>query len=254
MRRRVLSSEWSTVFTDVPISIVATAYYAVVLRLAGGVMWRARRFQAVARPLLLWLAWAGLIVVVLLFLYATLKVEGLCSYYVIVYGITAAVFLITWWMHPEGHRAGLRALFTGVRRRASTAGFAALTFVALVLTQTLAYRQQAASSGPKPSCVAAGRMPGTTLQTGPTAPTGEIALFVNLACPPARGSSTAGCARVSERGVDYRVAIYHFPLEGECLPPGGTQVSRRRWSTTAAARRGPSNASRAAARGRPRAE
>nr|WP_276598995.1 vitamin K epoxide reductase family protein [Nannocystis sp. SCPEA4] len=222
---QVLSSEWSTVFTDVPISIVATAYYAVVLGLAGGVMWRARRFQAVARPLLLWLAWAGLVVVVLLFLYATLEVGGLCSYCVIVYGITAAVFLITWWMHPEGHRAGLRALFTGVRRRASTAGFAALSFVALVLTQTLAYRQQAASSGPKPSCVASGELPGTTLQTGPTAPTGEIALFVDLACPSCAREFDGWLREVSERSVDYRVAIYHFPLEGECLPPGSTQVS-----------------------------
>lgn len=223
---RVLSSGWATVFNGVPISIPATAYYAVVLGLSASMLWRSPRYAAVARPLLLWLAWAGLGVVALLFLYATFVVGGLCSYCLIVYGVTIAIFLIVWWMHPEGHRAGLRGLFSGgPQQYASTLGFVALSLVALVLTQALAYKLRAAASGPKPSCMADGELPATRIQLGPAAAAGEIALFVDLACPACAHEFEQWRREVQEAGLDYRLSIYHLAREGECLPPGATVMS-----------------------------
>lgn len=223
---RVLSSGWSTLFSGVPISIPATSYYAVVLGLSACMLWRSPRFIAVARPLLLWLAWAGVAAAGLLLLYAVVAVGELCSYCLIVDGITAAIFLTAWWMHPEGHRAGLRGLLVGgPRRYASPVGFVALFFVALTLTQALAYRLRAAASGPRPSCVAEGELPDTRLRLGPPVASAEVALFVDLACPACAHEFEQWRQTVSEHSADYRLSIYHLALEGECLAPGARQVS-----------------------------
>lgn len=225
----VLQSEWSTVLTDVPISILATAYYAVLLGLATAVLSRPMRFLAIARPLLLALGWVGLLIVPPLFLYAVLHVQSLCSYCCVVYLLNIGIFLVVWWMNPEGPIAGLAALFApSIRRRGSTLMFAGLSFVALVMVQTLKYRQGAAAIEAKGRCLREGELPGTGLRlvaAGVEEPEAEVALFVDLACPACKREFRKWQQHVEQRPGRYELTIYHFPREGACVPPGDTSLS-----------------------------
>ena len=105
---RVLDSQWSMLL-KLPISAYSTGFYMLVLVLAGAALWRPR-LLAVLRPVLLWLSWIGLLTVAWLAFYATVFVGGLCSYCVVIYGLTTAIFFATMMLHPQGLRSGLRSL------------------------------------------------------------------------------------------------------------------------------------------------
>lgn len=222
---RVLQSEWATIFTNVPISILGTAHYAVVLGVATCILVRPLRFLAPARAILLWIGWAGLALIPPLFLYSLLAVHGLCSYCLVVYGLDLAIFLVVWWMHPEGMSAGLSALFRpGPARRGMMAVTVGLSFLALVLTQMVVYRDAAASMETKARCLRDGELPGTSLVTdaGAEETQVEVGLFVDLACPACKQEFADWWKYAEDSEGRYRLSIYHFPREGDCQPTGET--------------------------------
>lgn len=225
---RVLQSDWATVFTNVPISVLAAAHYAVLLGVATLVLCWPQRFLAVARPIFLWLGLIGLMVVPPLFSYSWVVAHGMCSYCLVVYGINIGTFLIAWWMHPEGLRIGLSApLRPGPTRRGMIYATVGLAFVALVLTQMVVYREEAASMQTKARCLREGVLPATELRTdlGGRQLEVEVALFVDFACPACREEFGHWWKVAAESEGRYRLSIYHFPREGDCQPPGETTMS-----------------------------
>lgn len=216
---QVLRSGWATIL-GIPISIVATAHYAVLFGLAVFSLARPLRALEVARPLLLLIGWAGLLVVPPLALYASLSVRNLCSYCLVVYGLNVAIFLAAWWMHPEGHRAGIAVIFARrVRGRTTALLLVGLSFLALVLLQTQMYQRSAASVDIGDRCWREGELPATSLQTDAQNPEIEIALFLDLACPHCREELAFWSQHVRASTGRYRLSIYHFPPEGDCVPP-----------------------------------
>ncbi len=219
---RVLQSDWATMFTDVPISVLATAQYGVMLGLATCVLVWPGRFLLVARPLVLWIGCAGLAIVPPLFSYSLLATQGLCSYCVVIYMLNMAIFLVAWWMHPEGLRAGLWALFPGAGRGKITSAMAGLSFVALVLLQMVVYREESRNMETKARCLRDGELPGTSLVLDAKEPEVEIALFIDLACPSCEEEFSQWWQYTAASQGRYRLTIYHFPREGDCQPVSET--------------------------------
>lgn len=217
---RVLVSAWSSQF-GLPISAYSTAYFAALLGLTTALLWRPDRFTAPLRPLLLWLAWLGLSAVVWLAAYAAFVVRGFCSYCMVIYGLVGTIFLAARWMNPQGHRAGLTALFARkLPRRGSAALLTCLGFLALVSVQMVAYRRAAVTLKIDPSCtVHAEYLPETALRTEGARPRAEIALFLDLACRGCRREFEVWDEFVRGRGDDYRLSVYHYARAGACIPP-----------------------------------
>ena len=212
---RVLQSDWATIFKDVPISVLATAQYGVLLGIATCVLAWPGRFMSVARPLLLGIGWAGLAVVPPLFSYSLLVAQELCSYCLVVYALNVAIFLVVWWMHPEGMRAGLKAWVQGARRGGLTSIVAGLSFVALVLTQMVIYREEARSMETKARCLRDGELPGTSIHTDASEPDIEVGLFIDLACSACRDEFAKWWQYAEANEGQYRLAIYHFRRGGD---------------------------------------
>lgn len=216
---RVLQSDWATTM-GVPISVLATAHYGVLIGLATCVLAWPGRYLVAVRPLVLWIAWAGLAVVPPLFAYSLLVAQGLCSYCLVVYAINVAIFLVAWWMHPEGLGAGLWAWFRGSARGAAPSIMAGLSFVALVLTQMVVYQDATSSIETKVHCLRDGELPDTSLHTDASEPQVEVALFIDLACPMCQDEFNKWWQYVAASEGSFRLALYHFPREGDCQPYG----------------------------------
>ena len=234
---RVLDSQASTLL-KLPISAYSTGYYLIVLVLAGTVLWRPRMLS-VLRPILLWLSWIGLLAVAWLAFYATFLVGGLCSYCIVIYGLTTAMFLATMMLHPQGLRSGLRSLFVPWRQRqGSILLLTSLAFLASVSIQMVQYRRNAAQLHFDPKCVLSdGDLPETNLHAGSDRPTAQIALFVDLACQHCRREFEFWRAFVAAKPADHALAIYHYAREGDCLPgtSGGlSNVAAQNFSCLAA--------------------
>ncbi len=215
----VLSSGPSILF-KLPISAYSTGFYLAVLALAGTALWRPRLLSAV-RPLLLWLAWIGLLIVLGLAAYAGLVLREACIYCFLIYGLTVAIFLTTAAIHPQGHRAGLRALFVPWRpRQGGLLVLTGLAFVALVSVQMVLYRRGAAIPDFDAKCrVHDTGFPDTNLRTRPQGPrlTAHVSLFVDFACPHCRDEFVAWHKFVTANPDAYALELYHFARTGECM-------------------------------------
>ncbi len=234
---RILDSQ-ASMLLKLPISAYSTGYYLVVFALAAAVLWRPR-LLSVLRPVLLWLAWIGLLAVVWLAMYATFFIGGLCSYCVVIYGLTIAIFLATALLHPQGHRAGLRALFVPWRQRqGSVLLLTGLAFLASVSMQMVQYRRSASQLHFDAKCVLSdGYLPETSLRAGSDRPTAQIALFIDLACQHCRREFEFWRTFVTAHPEDHTLAIYHYAREGDCLPSdagGFSNVAAANYSCLAA--------------------
>lgn len=139
----VLDSPWSTVL-GMPLSVHATAFYLAGLLLAGRLLYRPDAFLPSARPLLLLLAWAGLVVVVPLATYAAVSIGSVCAACILLYIVNVALFIAAWLVNPEGPIGGLRALLAPAppRRSAALVGLA-LVFAAALAVQMAVYLRSA---------------------------------------------------------------------------------------------------------------
>ncbi len=235
----VLSSAASTVF-KLPISAYSTGYYLAVFSLAAAVLWRPR-LLSVVRPVLLWLAWIGLLIVIGLASYTGLVLREACSYCFLIYGLTFAVFLTTAAMHPQGHRAGLRALFVPWRpRQGGVLVLTGLAFLALVSVQMALYRRNAANVEFDAKCLVRDTgFPETNLRTRTQASrlTAHISLFVDFSCHHCRNEFEAWHNFVAANPDAYELEIYHFARTGECKLPakrGNSRQADRHYSCLAA--------------------
>lgn len=228
---RVLTSPWSTVF-GVPISVYAASFYATLLGLATCVLIRPQRYLPAIRPLLLALAWANLVVVLLLFAYAGLVLRSFCLQCSVLYALSLAIFMAASLMHPRGHRDGLRPLWAkGVARRGTVLILAGLSFLAFSSVQALLYRRGALSVAIEDRCILDGEaseagVPPTELRTGGETPEVEVVLFLDLACPNCREEFRWWRSNVVNSGGRWALTVLHYPREGECVPPEFTARSR----------------------------
>lgn len=225
----VLSSGASTVF-KLPISAYSTGYYLAVFSLAGAVLWRPR-LLSVVRPVLLWLAWIGLLIVIGLAGYTGLVLREACSYCFLIYGLTLAIFLTTAAMHPQGHRAGLRALFLPWHpRQGGVLVLTGLAFLALVSVQMVLYRRNAATIEFDTKClVRDSGFPETNLRTRTPASrlTAHISLFVDFSCHHCRKEFEIWHKFVAANPDAYALELYHFARTGECMLTAKRGFSRQ---------------------------
>lgn len=215
---RVLDSYWATPFYRLPISVYATAYYFVLAGLAWAALSSPRRLLPVVRPLILWMAWAGLGVVAFLAFYAYVIVESACSYCVVIYGITLAIFLSASLMNPQGHRAGLLALFTPARSRGSVMLLVTLAFLALVSAQMVQYLRNA-NQVEFDRCMSEGGLPESDVGYRGQQPEAQISVFMDLACEFCRREYDVWRDFVVANPGRYRLAVYHYARAGTCVPP-----------------------------------
>jgi uncharacterized membrane protein len=217
----VLTSPWSAMW-GIPISIPATAFYLCCLLLAVLVLKNPTEQGPVAGPLLMLLAWLGLAVVVPLAWYAAAVVGSFCTYCVLIYAINLALLLAAWLLSPGTVGAELQRLLAPPKsRRLVTGAITLLLFAASLLVQAALYLRATLAMDVEAQCIKpGGRLPRPALVTLAPEPEAEIALFVDFACPACRAEYTQWRADVAAAAGRYRLSLYHFPREGECLPGG----------------------------------
>lgn len=215
----VLSSSAATLFS-VPISVYSTGYYLVVLSLAVAALWRPR-LLTVVRPLLLWLAWIGLIVVLGLAYFATFVLHEACLYCLIVYGLTLGFFFLAAAIQPQGHRDGLRALVVPWRpRHGGVLMLTGLAFLAVVSVEMVLYRRGATSLDFDADCLVRDNgFPATNLRTRSQSPniTAHISLFVDLSCRHCRREFNFWHKFVAQNPDAYVLELFHFARSGDCM-------------------------------------
>ncbi|HEY0133732.1 MAG TPA: vitamin K epoxide reductase family protein [Nannocystis sp.] len=212
----VLSSDASIVL-KLPISAYSTGYYLAVFGLAVAALWRPRMLP-VLRPLLLWLGWIGLLVVLGLASYTVFVLREGCSYCFIIYSLTAAIFLTTALMHPQGHWQGLRALLVPWRpRQGGVLLLTGLAFLALISVQMVQYRRAANIVFDSKCLVSNMVLPETHLRTQAPRITAQISLFVDFSCHHCRREFEFWRDFVAANPDEYVFEVYHFARDGECM-------------------------------------
>lgn len=224
--KSVLDSPWATLFHDkLPISIYSTAYYLVLFALGLSAL-SSQRLLPVVRPLILWMAWAGLAAVVCLGAYAYGVVGVGCSYCVIIYGITLSIFLAASLMNPLGHRAGLAALFVRTSARSGIVVLVALALVALSSAQMVQYLRLAQVD--ISDCTErSGILPESDIKTSVQSPEAEIAIFLDLACDFCKKEYESWRELVKLRPERFRLMVYHYARNGECMPNTYERIDRK---------------------------
>lgn len=217
----VLTSPWSTWF-DIPISVYATAFYLTGLWLAAWLLLSTSQQLKATRPLLLLHAWAGVFVVLPLAWYAAFKVGSFCTFCVLIYIVNLLLLLAACLMNPRGPLASLTDLVAPrLPRRSSTILTAILLFSTTLTVQMAVYLRNAVNIEVEPQCIKkGGRLPNPALVRGAATPKAEIALFIDFACPSCRTEYLHWRRGIEDAGDRYRLSLYHFPREGECIPRG----------------------------------
>ncbi|HRI09053.1 MAG TPA: vitamin K epoxide reductase family protein [Nannocystaceae bacterium] len=210
-----LKSPLSTLF-HAPISIYSTSYFLVLLGFVVAILWRPSPFIAVARPLLLVFAAAGVLAIAVLAAYSALVLGGPCQYCIIIYGLTLTAALGVSLLHSDGYRPSLRALTDRRLLTSSATQIAVLGFLAATTVQMVAYRSKGSEIVFTESCVVRHGLPATPFTT-PTAgpPRATVAIVLDLACPHCRTDYATWRAYASTH-PDIRLAVYHFPRHSPC--------------------------------------
>lgn len=222
----VLTSPWSTWF-DIPISVYATAFYLAGLALAVWLLRSTTQQLPATRPLLLLHAWLGVLIVLPLAWYAAFEIGSFCTFCVLIYLVNFVLLLSACLMNPRGAVSGLADLVTAnIYRRSSTALTAILLFSTALAVQAAVYLRNAVNIEVETQCIKkGGRLPNPALVRGAAInPKAEIALFIDFACPSCRTEYMHWRRDIETTSDRYRLSIYHFPREGECIS-GGTSFN-----------------------------
>lgn len=220
---RVLSSPWSEI-AGYPITIAATAFYIVVLRLALGLPF-ASTDSAVDRALLHYFGLLGVIASIPLAAYAFFAIGGGCSYCASLYALNIALLLSTAMLGPRGSRKLLGHLWSkklkgrGIRIRQT-----ALLFFAALLVQMVIHDQRLRDVETEPRCITDVRgLPSSRLSYLPNStklshPVAEVTLAVDLVCESCRVAFNYWYEVAREKKGALRLNILHLPMAGEpCL-------------------------------------
>jgi len=226
---RVLTSEYSTI-AGVPISIYSASFFLVMLGLSWALLWRPKQFAAVARPLLLALSAASLLVIALLSINALFFVGGLCYYCIVIYGLVTVTAIGVSLTQEETYRTSLRQLFTWKVAKTATLRNALLSLIAASLVQQLLYRSAAQSTTGDERCIVLGHLPKTSIES-PEQPTRAlIALFIDMSCEHCRREFTK-VLDYSRKMPEIKIAVYHYARSGECIPATSDKFNRYSEST-----------------------
>ncbi len=139
---RAMFDTWSMV-GGVPVTVYASAYYLILLVIAGAIGLGPRAFTPIARFPALVLGTAGLIVSVAFAWRARVGLGEFCELCSVLYLANLGIFLAVWALHREGY---WRGLFGGLRRLHAIvwlmSAVLALGFAAGVLVQRRVWLQQ----------------------------------------------------------------------------------------------------------------
>jgi len=221
-----------TVFHDplarlwgLPLTIYAAAFYLVAATLAALLLLNPGRLRATLRPILLLLAWAGIVVVMGLGGYTAFALTTVCLYCAFLYLTNLGLLLAVLLMHPGGTLAGLRPL----RRLSETTvvlAVAALGFVTAVMAQRTFYIL-ALDANPHalgPCITHLNQLEPTTIALRPTGvPRLAVALFLDLDCPHCRDDFKLWQELIAAENAEnarIELRIYQFPRD-PCDPHGG---------------------------------
>lgn len=222
----------STVFHDawaqiwgLPLTIYAAAFYLVTTALSALLLLNPVRLRATLRPILLMLAWAGIIVVLLLGGYAALHLTTLCLYCAFLYLTNLGLLLAAQLMHPEGVVAGLRPLLRPSETTVVLA-VACLGFVTAVIAQRTGYIL-AIDADPHalgPCITRLNQLEPTTIALRPPGvPRLAVALFLDLDCPHCRKDLAQWQELIAQENAEnarIELRIYQFPRDA-CDASGG---------------------------------
>ena len=224
---RILASDWSTVGwseTDAyPITLFGSAFYAALLGLATPLL--GRRTHEVSKSLLLYFAWAGVLICLPLGYYAYVVVGGICLYCTSLYLVNLAILLSVLLLDSSGQGHQFRVLWRSKTQRASTLLLSSLFFLAATMVQMLVYRQAALEVGVEPRCIASVEgLPLSSLvhTSGPKGARAseEFALFVDLACEHCAAAFRDWSHVVDLWGGRFRLSVYPVAGDHECDPVG----------------------------------
>lgn len=232
----VLGDAWATVL-GLPLTVYAAGYFAVVLGLATLVLVRPAVAIAVRTPLLV-VAWAAVLVCLLLATYAAVGLAAVCPFCVFLDGTCVGVLLAALLMHSGPAAPALRRAATW-----SVIAAVGLALAAAVAGQRLwiarTHAAAAAREALHPCVVAlreletpALRIASTTLVArDPRAqPQFVAALFLDLSCAHCRAEYAfwrGYQTELADRGVNVELQLFHFP-RGCSAAPGVADASRAR--------------------------
>lgn len=230
-----LSDPWAVLF-GLPLSIYASAFYAVVLLIAVFVgLWPAT-FAAPARFPLLVLGLGGLGVSLALGVYLGAGLGTWCEFCTLLYLANLGIFLAAWLHNPEGV---LRGLWRGVRRVelvGLTIIVVSLTaFLALVLVQRRLYVEAVAAAAVDRAQFAGltcseeqiRALPPTTLRLASEGPPEVlVAVFVDFACGHCRNESSFWRDYQAEHRDFLQVEFFHFSADSACGPLDSAALQR----------------------------
>ncbi len=230
-----LGDAWSTVF-GVPLSVYATAFYAVMLVNAVFVGVWPQTFAAPARFPWLVFGVLGVLVAALLGLHLTIDLGTWCELCALLYLANLGVLLGAWLNSPEGLARGLSR---GPRRielvGATILAVSAALFVALVLVQRRLYDEavaEAARSRAQFTSLTCSEeqiraLPPTTLRLASTGdPEVVAAVFIDLACPHCREEVGFWRDYQAARADFLQVEFFHFSADPACGPLDSPSLQR----------------------------
>jgi len=226
-----LSDPWAVVL-GLPLSIYSAAFYLVLAVLA--LLVTVGELRRWLRPLLLLLAWAGLLISVALALYSTVALRTLCLYCLFLHGVNLGLFVAARLMTPRGLPDALRQLFAD-RRALVVAGLVLLALLTGVSVQRSLYRRAARSSDARelsPCEVRLGQLVDSRLVVPSREPPRlMVGLFLDFACPHCRADFEQWLALQAAAPWPIELRIYQFPAtscdRGE-LAASATDISYHR--------------------------
>lgn len=227
----VLTDTWATVL-GLPLTVYSAALHLVVAALA---LWLVlgRHHRRAARPVLLLLAWAGLLVSAALAAYAWFGLRALCPYCLFLYGVQLGIFVAARLMNPGGLRHVLRPLLTP--RALVVGGLAALALVTVVSVQRTLLARAArahAENDLSPCEVGLSQVPASPLTlAGDVPPRLIAAVFLDLACPHCRAEFEFWPAFQKTAPWPIEVRFYHYPATSctaDDLAAGAADLSLHR--------------------------
>jgi uncharacterized membrane protein len=206
-----LTDPWATVL-GLPLSIYSAAFYLVVAVLA--LLITVGDLRRWMRPLLLLLAWVGLLVSVVLALYSTVALRTLCLYCLFLHGVHLGFFVAARLMNPWGLSGALRQLFAD-RRALVIAGLVGLGLLTGVSVQRNFYRRAARSDDARDLSPCEVRL-GQLVDSNIIVPSAEpprlmVALFLDFACPHCRADHEQWLELQAASPWPIELRLYQFP-------------------------------------------
>ena len=226
-----LSDPWAVVL-GLPLSLYSAAFYLVIAVLA--LLVTVGDLRRWLRPLLLVLAWVGLLISLALATYSTVALRTLCLYCLFLHGVNFGLFVAARLMNPWGLRGALRQLFVD-RRALVVAALVLLALLTAISVQRNLYLRAARSSDANQLSPCEVRL-GQLVDSRVVVPSREpprlmAALFLDFACPHCRADFEQWLEFQASSPWPIELRIYQFPAtscdRGE-LAASATDISYHR--------------------------